>query len=92
MGLSELFVAALVAGISVVNVAVAMGAWSRARDPRLVLVAGGNASLLGVGLLWVWGQLPGGPTEFAAPSWPVLLLLLAATLFLLGTALLPRRT
>lgn len=92
MGLPELFVAALIAGISVVNAAVAVGAWSRARDSRLILVAGGNASLLVVGLLWVWGQLPGGPTEVGAPSWPVLLLVLAATFFLLGTALLPRRT
>jgi hypothetical protein len=92
MGLPELFVAALVAGISVVNSAVAMGAWSRARDPRLLLVSGGNTCLLLIGLLWVWGQLPGGPSEFGAPSWPVLLLALAATLLLLGTALLPRRT
>jgi hypothetical protein len=92
MGLAELFVAALIAGLSVVNVVVAIGAWSRARDARLLLVAGANASLLIVGGLWAWGQLPGGPSDFAAPSWPVLILVLAATLFLLGTALLPRRT
>ncbi|MGA7861901.1 MAG: hypothetical protein WCB19_08615 [Thermoplasmata archaeon] len=92
MGLPELFVAALIAGISVVNSVVALGAWSRARDPRLLLVAGANVSLLLVGLLWAWGQLPGGPSEFDNPSWPVLILVLAAALFLLGTALLPRRT
>jgi hypothetical protein len=92
MSLPELFVAALVAGISVINSVVALGAWSRARDPRLLLVAGANVSLLVVGLLWSWGQLPGGPAEFASPSWPVLLLVLVVALFLLGTALLPRRT
>jgi hypothetical protein len=92
MGLPELFVAALVAGISVVNSVVALGAWSRARDPRLLLVSGANLSLLVVGILWAWGQLPGGPAEFSNPSWPVLILVLLATVFLLGTALLPRRT
>lgn len=92
MGLLVLFVAALISGLSVINVVVAAGAWSRARDPRLLLVAGANASLLIVGLLWSWGQVPGGPSEFATPSWAVLLLVLAAALFLLGTALLPRRT
>jgi hypothetical protein len=92
MGLLELFVAALIAGISVVNVVVAVGAWSRARDPRLLLVAGANSGLVLVGLLWAWGQFPGGPSEFAAPSWPILILALLVSLFLLGTALLPRRT
>jgi hypothetical protein len=92
MGLPELFVAVLIAGISIVNAVVALGAWSRARDPRLLLVAGANGSVLLVGLLWAWGQFPGGPSEFAAPSWPVLILVLVASLFLLGTALLPRRT
>ena len=92
MGLPELFVSALIAGLSVVNAIVALGAWTRARDPRLLLVAGANVSLLIVGLLWAWGQLPTGPSEFAAPSWPVLILALVTTLFLLGTALLPRRT
>ena len=92
MGLLELFVAGLISGLSLLNVAVALGAWSRARDPRLFLVAGANASLLAVGLLWAAGQLPAGPSEFAAPSWPVQALVLAAALFLLGTALLPRRS
>jgi hypothetical protein len=92
MGLAELFVAVLIAGISVVNVVVALGAWSRARDARLLLVAGANLSLLLVGVLWAWGQFPGGFSEFAAPSWPVLLLVLATVLFLLGTVLLPRRS
>jgi hypothetical protein len=92
MGLAELFVAGLITGLSVVNTIVVLGAWSRARDPRLLLVAGANACLLVVGLLWAWGQIPGAPSEFAAPSWPVLILVLVATFFLLGTALLPRRT
>lgn len=92
MGLAELFVAALIAGLSAVNLAVPLGAWSRARDPRLLFVAGANTSLLVVGALWAWGQVPGGPSEFAQTSWPVLLLVLVAALFFLGTALLPRRT
>lgn len=92
MGLPELFVAALITGLSAVNTIVPLGAWSRARDPRLLLVAGANAGLLVVGALWAWGQLPGGPAEFGSPSWPVLLLALAVAVLLLGTALLPRRT
>jgi hypothetical protein len=92
MGLPELFVAALVAGISIVNAVVVVGAWSRARDPRLLLIAGANTGLILVGSLWAWGQFPGGPSEFASPSWPILIVVLAVSLFLLGTALLPRRT
>jgi hypothetical protein len=92
MGLLELFVAALIAGISAVNVVVAGGAWVRARDPRLLLIVGANTGLVLVGLLWAWGQFPGGPSQFGAPSWPILILVLLISLFLLGTALLPRRT
>jgi hypothetical protein len=92
MGLPELFVAALIAGISLVNTVVAAGAWSRARDPRLLLVTGANIGLALVGLLWAWGQFPGGPSEFVAPSWPILILVLVVSFCLLGTALLPRRT
>lgn len=92
MGLEELFVAVLIAGLSLVNAVVAGTAWSRARDPRLLLVAGANGGLLIVGLLWTWGQLPGGPSQFATPSWPVLILVLLVTLLLLGTALVPRRS
>ena len=92
MGLEELFVAVLIAGISLINAVVAGAAWSRARDPRLLLVAGANAGLLAVGALWAWGQVPGGPSEFGAPSWPVLLLVLVVTLLLLGTALVPRHS
>lgn len=92
MGLLELFVAALIVGVSLINAGVALGAWTRARDPRLWLVAGANLSLLLIGLLWAWSQVPGGPSEFGTPSWPVMILVLVAALFLLGTALLPRRT
>jgi len=92
MGLPELFAAALISGLSVINAVVSLGAWSRARDPRLLLVASANGCLLVLGLLWAWGQFPAGPSEFADPSWPVLILVLAAALLLLGTALLPRRT
>ena len=92
MGLPELFVSVLVAGVSAVNATVAVGAWSRARDPRLLLVSAANVGLLVVGALWAWGQIPGGPSEFSSPSWPVLILVLAVALLLLGTALLPRRT
>jgi hypothetical protein len=92
MGLPELFVAALISSLSVVNTVVILAAWARARDPRLLLVGGTNVSLFLVGALWAWGQFPGGPSEFGTPSWPVLLLVLAASLLLLGTAILPRRT
>ncbi|MCI4352172.1 MAG: hypothetical protein L3K14_02125 [Thermoplasmata archaeon] len=92
MGLPELFVAALITGLSAINAVVPLGAWSRTRDPRLLLVAGANGCLLLVGALWAWGQLPGGPTEFGTPSWPILILALGVALLLLGTALVPRRT
>ncbi len=92
MGLEELFVSVLIAGLSLVNATVAGAAWTRARDPRLLLVAAANVALLAVGALWAWGQLPGGPSEFATPSWPVLLLVLLGTLLFLGTALVPRRS
>jgi len=92
MGLPELFVAALISGLSVINAVVPLGAWSRTRDPRLLFVASANGCLLVLGLLWAWGELPGGPSAFANPSWPVLILVLATALLLLGTALLPRRT
>ncbi len=91
MGLALLFVTALIAGLSLVNVTVAGAAWSRARDPRLLLVAGANTGLFLVGLLWAWGQVPSGPSEFATPSWPIVLLVLLVTVLLLGTALIPRR-
>jgi hypothetical protein len=93
MGLPELFVAALIVGLSAVNTLVPLTAWSRARDPRLLLVAGANVCLLVLGALWAWGALPAGAgSEFASPPWPVLVLVFGTALLLLGTALLPRRS
>jgi hypothetical protein len=91
MGLVELFVAVLIAGISVVNAAVPLAAWSRARDGRFLLVAGANAFLAILGLVWTWGELPGNPPAYTAVELPVLLLVFFAALLLLASSLWPRR-
>ena len=91
MGLLELFLAVLVVGLSATNAAIPLVAWGRTRDPRFLLLVGANACLLGLGLLWTWGELPFSPPAFTAVSLPVLSLATIAVLFLLGTVLLRRR-
>jgi hypothetical protein len=90
VGLAELFVAVLVAGISVVNAAIPTGAYLRARDGRFLALAAANAVLAVLGVLWTWGELPLGPPSWAAPNLPILALALLATLLLLATTLWPR--
>jgi hypothetical protein len=92
VGLAELFVAVLIAGISLVNAAVPAAAWSRSRDSRFLLLAGANMGLAALGLVWTWGQLPWDPPAWAAVQLPVLGLALLVTLLLLATTLWPRRT
>ncbi len=91
MGLLELFVAVLIAGISIVNVGAPVTAWSRARDDRFLLLIGANAGLAAVGLVWVWGQLPVDPPSYSEAGLPVLGLALVAVVLFLAAAVWPRR-
>ena len=90
VGLVELFVAVLVAGLSLVNAAIPAGAYLRARDGRFLALAGANAVLALLGILWTWGELPLGPPAWAVPNLPVLGLALLVALLLLATTLWPR--
>ena len=92
MALVEIFIAVVIAGVSCINATPPALAWSRSRDGRFLFLATANLGLAALGALWAWGQVPGGPSEFGAPSWPVLLLVLVVTLLLLGTALVPRHS
>lgn len=91
MGLPELFVAGLIAGLSAVNAALPIAAWARLRDPRFLLLGGASLGLLAVGLIWTWGQLPDSPPSYATAELPVLLLVLLIVVLLLGSTLVPRR-
>ena len=91
MGLAELFVAVLIAGISLVNTAVPAAAWGRLRDARFLLLAGANAFFAALGAVWIWGERPVSPPGFTSVSLPVLGLALAVALLLLAGSLWPRR-
>lgn len=90
MGLVELFVAALIAGISLVNATVPIAAWLRAHDGRFLMLAGANAFLALVGALWTWGELPGSPPSYTAVQLPILAFVLLVTVLLLASTLWPR--
>jgi len=91
MGLVELFVAVLIAGVSVVNAGVPLAAWWRAHDQRFLCLVGANALLALLGGIWAWGQLPVSPPSYASAALPVLLVALLATLLFLATSLWRRR-
>ncbi len=91
MSLLLLFLATLVVGLSAVNAAVPAAAWGRTRDPRFLFVVGANLSLAGLGILWIWGQLPFNPPPEAVSSLPAVALVALGSIFLLGVGLLPRR-
>ena len=92
MGLVELFVAVLIAGVSCINAAPPAAAWSRARDGRFLWLAGANAGLALLGAVWAWGELPWSPPAWAATSLPILSLVFVVALLFLVTTLWPRRT
>ena len=91
MGLSELFVAVLITGVSCINTAMPAAAYSRARDGRFLFVASSNALLVLLGALATWGELPFGPPSWTVVSLPVLALVLTVSLLLLAATLWPRR-
>jgi hypothetical protein len=90
VGLTELFVAVLVTGISLANSGVPVGAFLRSHDGRFLVLASANGGLALLGALWTWGELPLGPPSWAVPNLPVLSLTLLVTLLLLATTLWPR--
>lgn len=92
VGLLELFAAALIAGISVVNAAAPIAAWTRSRDPRFVILATAHLGAALLGGIWTWGQLPVDPPSYAAAGFPVLGIALAVVLLLLVASLWPRRS
>ena len=92
MGLAELFVAVVIAGISCVNAAPPALAWSRSRDGRFLFLSGANVGLATLGAVWVWGQLPVNPPEWSVAQLPVLALALLVVGLFLVTTLWPRRT
>ncbi len=89
MGLLELFAAVLVAGVSVVNLALPVAAWSRARDARFLVLAAANGAFVFLGALWAWGQLPVDPPSYTAVGLPVLGVALVGVLLLLASTLWP---
>jgi len=91
VGLSELFVAVLVAGISCINTAMPAAAYLRARDGRFLLLAASNAMLVLLGAVATWGELPFGAPSWAVVTLPILALVLIVTLLLLAATLWPRR-
>ena len=90
MALLELFVAVLVAGVSVLNTALPIATWARSHDGRFLLVAGSSGLFAVLAGLWVWGQLPLDPPGFAEVGLPVLVLALGAVVLLFGATLWPR--
>lgn len=92
VGSVELFVAALIVGVSCVNAAPPAAAWSRSGDARFLLLSSANAGLALLGALWTWGQLPWNPPSWAVTQLPILVLTLLVTLLFLMTTLWPRRS
>jgi hypothetical protein len=90
VGLPELFVAVLIAGVACVNAAIPLAAWTRSRDGRFLLLATSNAGLAVLGGLWAWGELPVAPPAWAGAQLPAELVVLAVTLLILATTLWPR--
>lgn len=88
----ELFFAGIMAGASGLGSGLPFAAWSRTRDPRFLLVTGSSVSMLALGLTWTWGQLPLNPPSYAASTLAPILMGCAASLLLLSTGLLPRRS
>lgn len=91
VGVAELFVAVLVAGVGLLNAGLPLAAWTRSHDSRFLLLAGSNVALAALGAVWLWGQLPVSPPAFAHAELPVLSIALVVVLLGLAATLWPRR-
>lgn len=89
--LVDLFLAGLIAGVSILNAALPAAAWGRSRDARFGLLAAANVGLAALGGVWVWGELPVAPPGWTVPAGPTELLVAAVALLLLATTVWPRR-
>lgn len=87
----ELVLALVIVLLSGLASAVPVGAWSRTREPRFLLVAAACLFLLAAGIVWTYGALPIDPPDFARSSAPTLALVALAAMCLLGTGLIGRR-
>jgi hypothetical protein len=91
VGLTELFIAVLIAGISCINLALPALVWHRSGDGRFLALAGANGVLAVLGAVWTWGQLPVDPPGWTGASIASLGLVLIVALLLLVSTLWPRR-
>lgn len=91
MGLLELFVAVLIAGVSCINLGLPALVWRRSGDARFLLLAGANLVLALLGAVWAWGQLPVDPPAWTGGTLAALGLVLLVALLLLASTLWPRR-
>jgi hypothetical protein len=87
----ELFTAVLIVGISAINLALPVMAWSRSGEPRFFAVAASNAVLVALGAVWTWGELPWGAPGWMSAPLPILLLVLLVTALILVSTLIPSR-
>ncbi|MGA7922743.1 MAG: hypothetical protein WCA77_02065 [Thermoplasmata archaeon] len=92
MGLPELFVAGLVAGVSAINSGVPIAVWLRTREGRFLLVSGASLCLMVLGILWAWAEVPSSFTPVPTVPIGILLLTLSAAVLLLAASLWPRHT
>ncbi len=93
MGLVELFVAVLIAGVSSLNAVLPALAGRRTGDPRFVLLTAANALFALLGVLWAWGELDVGAPSWTSVNLPILgVALLGVLLLLASTAVRPRST
>jgi hypothetical protein len=91
MALGELLLSLVVVVGSGVGSMVPMAAWSRTKEPRFLLVAGGSLSLLALGVVWAYGQsVSNAPSYAHVTIATAALTALAAVLWLLS-GVIPRR-
>lgn len=92
MGTTELFAAVLIAGLSCINAAPPIAAWSRSGDARFLLLSSANGAFAVLGATWAWGQLPWNPPPWTIVQLPTLGIALLVVLLLLAASLWPRPT
>jgi hypothetical protein len=91
MAVGEFLLALVMALAGAVGSMVPLAAWGRTQEPRFLLVAGGELSLLALGFLWAYGQAVGNAPSYSHTSIAAVALgTLAAVLWLLS-GMIPRR-
>lgn len=86
MGLEALALALVLGAASAAGSALAIGAWTRTRDARFLLLAAAQWSLLVMGAIWALGQILASPPLYARAELPEIgLSALCACLLVLGS-------